>query len=353
MRMRKLILSWSLLLAVSTIMTAQSTTQARLDSLFDAMAAGGKTMGSICISQGGQVLYTRAIGYSQIDGTTKTPATDKSKYRIASITKMFTAAMIFQLIDESELELTTTLDNYFPKMPNAKDITIGQMLSHRSGIHNILDDPNWSSWKVNPKTRDEMVAMISKYPPDFTPGSKASYSNSNYILLGYIIEDICDKPYKKVVHDRIISKCGMKNTYYGDKTDPDKGECYSYAYENTWVRQPEADMSILGGAGGLVSTPTDLNKFIQTLYAGKLIRQNYLDEMQNITDGYGMGMESFVVGNHTSYGHNGAIDGFSSLLEYFPDDDIAISYLSNGEADTVNDIVNAALAIVFDNPVNN
>jgi len=351
MMMRKFILFIMLFITATTIMSAQSTTKERLDSLFDALAAGGRTMGSICISEGGRPIYSRAIGYSFIDG--RVPATEKTKYRIASITKMFTAAIIFQLIQEGKLDYSTTLDRYFPELPGAKTITIGMMLSHRSGLYNILDDPNWPAWKEKPKTQDEIVAMIKKYPLDFTPDSKAEYSNSNYILLGYIIEDIFDKPYKEVVHDRVISKAGLKNTYYGDKTNIDNGESYSYVYNNDWTRQPEADMSILGGAGALISTPADLNKFIVAVYKHKLFKQRHLDKMQNIVDGYGMGMESFTVGAHKAYGHHGGIDGFSSVLEYFPDDDIAISYCSNGQVSSVNDVVNAALNIVFDNSLNN
>jgi CubicO group peptidase (beta-lactamase class C family) len=112
-------------------------------------------------------------------------------------------------------------------------------------------------------------------------------------------------------------------------------------------------MSILGGAGALISTPADLNKFIVAVYKHKLFKQRHLDKMQNIVDGYGMGMESFTVGAHKAYGHHGGIDGFSSVLEYFPDDDIAISYCSNGQVSSVNDVVNAALNIVFDNSLNN
>jgi D-alanyl-D-alanine carboxypeptidase len=347
MMARKLIISFILFIAASAIMQAQ-TIQTRLDSLFDALSASHRAMGSISISQGGRVIYSRATGYSAIDATAKVPATTDTKYRIASITKMFTAAMIFQLIQEGEIETSTTLDEYFPKLPGAKNITIGMMLSHRSGIHNILDDPDWGSWKDKAKTQSEMLAMIGKYPLDFTPGSKASYSNSNYILLGYIIEQICDKPYKEAVNERIISKIGLKNTYCGAKTDISKGECYSYAYSNDWTKQVEADMSILGGAGSILSTPADLNTFIVALYSNKIVKSSSLEQMLDITDGYGMGIIPFPLGQRTGYGHNGGIDGFSSLLEYFPDDDLAISYCSNGITGTAGDVVNAALTIVFD-----
>ena len=347
MTWRKLILSL-ILLTATTMLPAQTDIQTRLDSLFDALSAGGHTMGSLCISQGGHTLYSRAIGYSVISSQNKIPATVHTRYRIASITKMFTAAIIFQLVNENKLSLSTTLDKYFPELPGAKNITIAMMLSHRSGLHNILDDPDWPSWKTIPKTKDEIISMIGRGSPEFTPGTKASYCNSNYILLGYIIEDICHKPYQGVVYDRIISEVGLWDTHYGGTTNIDRGECYSYTFNNGWNKEPEADMSILGGAGALVSTPSDLNKFAEALYAHKIIPAQYLAKMQDINDGFGMGMMPFPYPGHTAYGHPGAIDGFNTALEYFPDDGIAISYCSNGQVSSVYDILKQVMDIVFD-----
>ena len=353
MLMRKIILSLAMLLLATAIMSAQNTTHARLDSLFDALSAGGKTMGSICISQKGKNIYSRAIGYCVIDGGTKTAATEKTKYRVASITKMFTASIIFQLMQEGRIDYSTPLDKFFPEIPGAKNITIGLMLNHRSGIHNIYDDGDFVSWKTKPKSQDEIVAMIAKNPLDFSPDTKSYYSNSNYILLGYIIEEICDKPYSEVVKDRITAKVGLKNTYYGDKTNLEKGESYSYVYNGDWIKQPEADVSILGGAGALVSTPADLNKFVHALFDNKVIKQRYLTKMQNITEGFGMGMFSFSYGDRTLYGHPGGIDGFSILMEYYPDEDIAVSFCSNGLVGSTNDVVNAVLSILFGKPLEN
>lgn len=343
---RKMIVAVGLLL-VTTMLSAQSTTKERLDSMFDALSTGNRSMGSICVSQDGKVIYCRAIGYSAIDGHTRVAATDDTKYRIASITKMFTAAIIFHMIQEGKIDYSGTLDDYFPKLPGAKRITIEMLLNHRSGLHNIFDDGDFTSWKTIPRTKDEIVQMIGRFPLEFTPGAKAAYSNSNYILLGYIIEHEYKKSYRDVVQDWVISKVGLKNTYYGDRADLAKGECYSYVYNNQWDRQPEADMGLLGAAGALVSTPTDLNKFIESVYENKFFKARHLKRMQEIRDGYGMGMYRFTFGDHTGYGHPGSIDGFNSVLEYFPDDKVAISYCSNGTITPVNDIVNGVLRIVF------
>src|SRR6185369_1141140 len=129
-------------LALFTAGYAQTPDKAKLDQFFDRLAEKNKAMGSLTIAKAGNVLYTRTIGYSQINGTEKKPLTAATRYRIGSITKMFTAAMILQLVEERTLKLTDTLDKFFPQVPNAQKITIAQILGHRSGVHDSLVDRN-------------------------------------------------------------------------------------------------------------------------------------------------------------------------------------------------------------------
>ncbi len=321
---------------------------ARLDSLFDILAAKNKAMGSIAISKNGNIIYSRAIGYKQISDKEKQPVTTSTKYRIGSITKMFTATMIFQLIDEGKIKLTTPIATYFPKLPNAGKITIGNLLNHRSGLHNFTNDEDYMTWMTSPKTHDEMLDIISKKPVDFEPNEKASYSNSNYVLLGYVIENITKQTYSKALQERITSKIGLSDTYVGGKINLTHNECFSYAVLGDWELQPETDMSIPGGAGAIISTPTDLTKFIEALFAQKLMSEKSFSQMKTITDSYGMGIFTIPFNTRKAYGHNGGIDGFASILGYFPEDSVAISYISNGQAYPMNDILIGALSIYFD-----
>jgi CubicO group peptidase (beta-lactamase class C family) len=263
---------------------------------------------------------------------------------------MFTATLIFQLIDEGRLNLSTTLDQYFPTVSNAGKITIGNMLSHRSGIHSFTNDSDYLVWMIEPKTRDEMVAIISSKKADFEPDARTEYSNSNFVLLGFILEEIYKKPYNAILQSRICLKAGLKDTYYGGKTDITKNESYSFRFMTSWEKQPETDMSIPHGAGAIVSTSSDLVKFIYALFAGQLVSDESLTKMKTITDGMGMGMQQFPYENKKIYGHGGAIDGFNSLLCYFPDEKIAIAYCSNGTVYSINDILLGALAIYFQKP---
>ena len=133
---------------------AQNFDKPKLDRLFDMLAQKEKAMGSLTLSKNGKVIYSRAIGYSSITDTGKKPSTTLTEYRIGSISKMFTATMIFQLVEEGKLKLTTTLDAYFPKLPNANKITIGNLLNHRSGLHNFTDDAEYATLMTQPKTQD-------------------------------------------------------------------------------------------------------------------------------------------------------------------------------------------------------
>lgn len=326
---------------------SQSLNKSKLGSLLNILAEKNKAMGSLTISKSGSVLYSRAIGYSFISDKEKISATEKTKYRIGSISKMFTATMIFQLIEEGKLNLSTTVDKIFPKLPNADKITISNLLNHRSGLHNFTDDPDYTTWMTQPKTQDEMLTIISKNKVDFQPNEKASYSNSNYVVLGYIIEKISNQPYSKNLNERITSKIGLSNTYFGSKTNSNNNESFSYQFASTWKQKSETDMSIPGGAGSLVSTPTDLTKFIEALFSLKLISKNSLIQMKTITDGYGMGMFQIPFYTRKAYGHNGGIDGFASSLAYFPEDSLTVAYCTNGQVYPLNDILIGVLSICF------
>jgi len=149
-----------LTLTLGAAINAQTLDKAKLDQFFDRLAEKNKAMGSLTIVKDGNVLYTRAIGYSQINGTEKKPLTAANRFRIASITKMFTAAMILQLVEDGKLKLTDTLDKFLPQIPNAKKITIVQMLGHRSGIPNVRRDPeSQRNVYTTPITKDEMLAL--------------------------------------------------------------------------------------------------------------------------------------------------------------------------------------------------
>src|SRR3954470_17987783 len=171
----KILFAIFLTLVLVTAGYGQTLDKAKLDQLFDRLLEKNKGMGSLTLAKDGAVLYSRSFGYSQINGNEKKPLTVETKYRIGSITKTFTAVMIFQLVEEGKLKLTDTLDKFFPQIPNAAKITIAHILAHRSGIHDIEPD---GSWGHQLRTKDEIIARIAQGRPDFEPGAKNQYSNA-------------------------------------------------------------------------------------------------------------------------------------------------------------------------------
>lgn len=330
---------------------AQTFDKVKLDDFLSALAEKNKAMGSLTVSQDGTVIYSRAIGNSLISEKEKKPANVSTKYRIGSITKTFTATMIFQLVEEGKLKLTDSLDKFFPNVPNAKKITVGNLLNHRSGLHNFTNDAEYAAYMKQPKTADEMLAVISKSKPDFEPNAKADYSNSNYVLLGYIIEKASGKSYKTFLKEKISAKIGLQNTSVGSKISAGDNESYSYDYVADWKASTETDMSIPGGAGAIVSTSADLTKFAEALFNGKLVSETSLNQMKTMTEGYGMGMFQYPLGGKKAFGHTGGIDGFRSMLIYVPEEKLSIAYIANGMVYPVNDIILAAYAVYAKKPL--
>jgi CubicO group peptidase (beta-lactamase class C family) len=265
---------------------------------------------------------------------------------------MFTASIVFNLIEEGKLSLDTKLDKYFPQIPNAKNITIGNMLGHRSGIFNITNDSTYLSWCINPITQKEMVERIAKFPSEFEANSKTEYSNSNYILLTYIIEKISKKPFADVLSKRIIKKINLKNTYFGGKINTANNEAYSFNFiGDAWKKfETETDMSVPLGAGAIYSTPTDLTIFIESLFAGKIVSEKSLEQIQTIVDGLGMGMTRMPFYKKYTYGHTGGIDGFNSVVGYFKDDSLSFSCCNNGMNYDFNNVLIGVLSCCYNKP---
>lgn len=339
----------ALLGAATLTAPAQSLNTAKLDSLLTSLAANNKLMGSLAVSRAGQVVYSRGFGYAQLEP--KTLATPATRYRMGSITKMFTATMIFQLIDEKKLALDTKLAAFFPQLPNAKTITIEQLLSHRSGLHSLTADAAYLGYMTQPKTQAELLAIMATYQPDFEPGAKFDYSNSNYIVLGYIVEKLGKQPYAQALQKRVVARAGLQNTYYGGKIDPRKQEALSYKPgPGGWQLDAETDMSIPGGAGAAVSTPADLNRFLEALFGGKLVSAASLGEMKTVRDTFGRGLMLLPFYGKPGYGHGGIIDGFQSMASYFPDDKLAVTLSTNAHSYSINDAMGDVLRICYDKP---
>lgn len=343
-----------LLLALFTTAYSQTLDKAKLDQFFDRLAEKDKAMGSLAIIKDDQVLYTRAIGYSQVSDNEKKPMTMENRFRIGSVTKTFTATIILQLAEEGKLKLTDTLSKFLPQVPNAGKITMEQILSHRSGIPNVTREQNAEkNVKTIPMTKDEHLALIVKARPEFEPGTKSLYSNSGYFILGLIIEQLTGKSYEAVLQESITSKIGLRDTYIATgNIDVNRNECLTYFIlpGESWKQVPETHPSILFSAGAIVSTPNDLAKFIQALFDGKIVSKESLEQMKTMKEGEGFGMVTFDFAGKTFYGHTGGADNYGAWLMYLPEEKLAIAYTTNAKVYPVKDIINGVIDIYYNRP---
>ncbi|MDR2234483.1 MAG: beta-lactamase family protein [Chryseobacterium sp.] len=325
----------------SCVVYSQNTGRQKLMDYLDSLSVHHKIMGSFAFADNDKPTFLKVTGFS--DAARQQKANMNTQYRIGSISKTFTAVLVMKAVEQKKLSLDTKLSQFFPEIENADQITIKELLQHRSGIHNLTDDKEYWTYNTQPQTEQSLLAIIKKYPSDFKPGTKYVYSNSGYILLGFILEKIYKKTYAQLIRDQIAGPLKLTLTKVGGKIDPSKNQALSYLY-NDGEYQPwqETDMTVPIGAGNIISTPTELLKFIIALENGKLVSKNSLKQMKEFVDNYGFGLTKVPFETYSGYGHNGGIDQFRSVLYYFPELKVAISYVIN-QADYNNNEISVKM----------
>lgn len=353
---KQLLTSLLLLCLVSTALTAQELDTTLLNRFFQSLEKRNEAMGSVAILKNGKLLYEKAIGYQNLTPPAGIPATTKSIYQAWSIGKTFISTMILQMVEEGKLRLETTLDQYFPQVPNASNITIRQMLSHRSGIHDYTQNPSPEPWETElegPIDHHGMIRLVSQLEPDFAPGERFQYSNSNYLLLGYMIERLDSLPFTEALARRITIPLGLKDTFFGSGTTEQKSrKCYAYARKDQWVRVDEGEDAFNPSqvGPGILTTPAELTQFIEALFEGRLLSPQSLEEMIDIDDFYGLGIIKSPFSGHDGFGHSGGYLASRSNLVYFPREKLAVAYCTNGHVYQMEEIVQHVLQVCFERP---
>ncbi|RXJ74640.1 serine hydrolase [Veronia nyctiphanis] len=300
-----------------------------LNTYFSQLNKHDKYLGSVAVYKKGVKQYQNTLTLN--DNGEAVHSDQTLKYRVGSITKTFTSVLVFKLIEESKLTLNTKLSDYFPNIINADKITIKQMLSHTSGIKSFTTDPRFLEIMYSKQNVETMVRMVEGYESLFEPGSNVEYSNSNYYLLGQIIERVTGKSYQANLEKYITNKLGLTDTYFGGSINPDAREVYSYGYsEDKWSKDKQSDMSIPHGAGSIVSSTHDLSVFIHALFDGQLVNEASLASMLETKKDFGKGIFKQRKDDTVLYGHDGAIDNFVSSLTYDIHSGTSVSVLLNG-----------------------
>lgn len=318
----------------------------KLDSLFKNLHKHELGMGNIAISKHNQLVYQKAFGYALLNKS----STTETFYRIGSVTKMFTAVLIFHFIEKEHLTLGDHLNKFFQKIPNSELITIENLLNHSSGLPNYSDVPDFQEWKFEKKTEKDLLGIIIESKPDFSSGERQEYSNTNFFLLSRNLEKISRKSYQELLEEHIFQKIDLDKTYYEEAADTLRKESKSYKYiKGNWVQEREDIAENHLGAGVIVSTSSNLIKFIDALFSYELIDKNSLNIMTSFDKDYGLGIFKFQFGSSVAYGHEGRINEYYTSLIRFPDVGFSIAYCTNGILYPRDDIVNAVVQICLKN----
>jgi CubicO group peptidase (beta-lactamase class C family) len=290
-----------------------------------------KFHGSILVARDGEVKFAKGFGLA--DPATGKPNEPTTRYRLGLLTEQFTAVAILQLRDQGILELDDPISRFFPNYPRGSEITLEQLLTHTSGIPNYTSLAGFHGWKDQRHSTDELIARFSHLPLEFDPGTGFSPSNSGYYLLGGIIERVSGSSYGDYLAEHVFAPAGMTSSTFGDAYASGE-QARGHVWNDEEILDPPdpIDMSVFGGAGGLVSTPMDLVAWDKALVDRTLVDPDSVKELLTPNEqGYGYG---WVVSR--GYGQRvvsfpGAIDGFNGSVMRFTEDRTLIVVLCNTE----------------------
>ena len=338
------------LCSLLAILSFAQTPEARIEQIVQSYVADHKFMGTVLIAKDDKVLFDKGYGYANLEW--QIPNTPDTKFRLGSVTKQFTAASILLLAERGKLKTDDPVKKYLPDAPAAWDkITIYHLLTHTSGIPSFTGFPEYPDFEKKPATPEELVKRFEDKPLEFEPGSKFKYSNSGYLLLGYLIDKVSGEKYPQFVKENIFVPLGMADSGYdrnatviahrasGYTPTPPNGEIQNTGY---------IDMTIPYSAGALYSTTRDLLKWERGLYGGKVLQAASLKKMTTpFKDNYGCGLFISTADGHKKIDHGGGIEGFNTEVAYYPDDQLAVIVLANLNGGAPNEIANKAATIEF------
>lgn len=340
--------------AASTSAALSADQMGKIDQVAEqALSTQAVTGISLAVVRDGRVVYSRAYGYSSIE--LQQTARDTSVYEIGSITKQFTAGAILLLAEEGKLTLDDSLAKYVPDFPRAKEITLRQLLSMTSGIPDYTDQPAFDSSVQKPATPADVVALVKTQPLDFDPGTRFEYSNTNYFLLGMVIEKASGQSYADYLYQRVFRSLGMSATQFGNAGASSPDLATGYSFDGRRIK-PDVPWNLdwAYSAGGIVSSVLDLAVWDTALLQGKPISLGSLRTMWSpisLKDGtkvpYGFGWSIETLYGHREIDTNGGLPGYNGRNAAFPNDQFDVVVLGNSQAFAAGPVVRQIFELFY------
>lgn len=309
---------------------------AYLQTAFPADGPGG----AVIIMDDGKIVYAGGRGLADIEA--KTPITPDTVFRLGSITKQFSAAVMMQLVDEGKVSLDDPLSKFLPDYPgDAANATVRQLLNHTVGVQSYTGIPGGMEEQVTSRaySTQEMVALFKDLPAPSKPGEKFAYNNSGYVLLGAVIEAITGKSWYEAIDERIARPLGLSTIRYGagEATFDRMAKGYTSGGNGQKPSQ-KVHMSFPHAAGALVGSVADLAKWGQALHHGKVVSpQSYAGMTGSVktadgeTTPYGFGLMQEKLRGRDGIAHSGGIFGFSTDSIYLPKEDMFVAVFANSD----------------------
>lgn len=295
---------------------------------------------AVVVMRRGRVVYTAGRGLADLEA--RRPITPRTVFRLGSITKQFTAAVILQLVQEGRISLDDPVSRFYPDYPQpGARATVRQLLNHTSGIRSYTTVREWTVREnfARTHTTDEMIAISRDLPPPSQPGEAFQYNNSGYILLGGIIERVTGMPWHQAVVERIARPLGLGSIAYGESVRAGPRVARGYR-AGAGTQQPAwtVHMSVPHAAGGLVGAVGDLARWARALHNGRVVRSDLYREMirptplpGGATRNYGFASRLEDVRGRPTIGHGGGIFGFVTESIYVPSEDLFVAVFANSE----------------------
>ncbi len=352
MKNNLVLIAISCLVACTSDSAAQTDVAPKADQYMQALTDSGMFSGTVLLARNGKPLFVK--GYGNANAESQLPNTARTRFPIASITKPFTATLILQLQKRGSLAITDPACKYIDPCPAAwREITIRHLLMHTAGIPNYTAVPDFENRSRAPMARADLIATFAVLPLEFTPGAKYRYSNSNYYLLGAIIEKVSGKSYAAALEELIFRPLGMNDSGYDANAGVSPRPANGYQPDGAGnADSPVVDASWLYAAGGIYSTVEDLLKWERALTTDTLLPAQELAAMWSAELGeYGYGWQllppSPQTMNRRLVFHAGGIPGFATDLLRYPDERVTIIILANLHPVNLNDMSRALSAIMF------
>lgn len=325
---------------------------------------------SIAVVRHGQLVLAKGFGYADL--SERVPVSADTVFRLASITKEFTAAALLHLQEEGELSLDDRMGDFLPNYPAAvRRITIRDLLSHTSGLSDAAVIPIFEEGGVG-YTRERIIDLVASQPLDFEPGTGHSYSNVGFIIAGMVIEEAAGTTYGDYVTDEILEPLGLEQTRFCPDEQPADAR-WAHGYDpqhGNWSRAlrlgrapalvdpAPINMELVSSAGGLCSTVTDLARwpgmlrsFLHPAAYREMSRPTVLADGTTVP--YGLGIQIREFGSHPAVSHGGVVAGFVSIVADFPEDDVTVAILVNTRLLNLGlgvQLADRVLGAVFDEP---